>query len=135
MLHPCFYGNWASRSNSDDQGPGIAYFSPRKISQKFDVDGMVSPEEVTSYHRLLEFYAQSFRDAGLWITDLQEPHPTEDQFRDDAWWQACFLRPIFSAPRPEARCPASSGPKPVSVGAQRQPPADGRAACLASLDP
>ena len=95
MLHPCFYRDWASRGDSDDQGPGLAYFSPRKISQKFDVDGIVSPAEVTSYHRPLESYIRSFRDATLWITDLQEPHPTDDQLRDDAWWHASFPRPLF----------------------------------------
>jgi ubiquinone/menaquinone biosynthesis C-methylase UbiE len=95
MLHPCFYGDRASRSDSDDQGPGLAYFSPRKVSQKFDVDGIVSPAEVTSYHRPLEFYISSFRQADLWITDLQEPHPTAAQLHEDPWWQVSFPRPIF----------------------------------------
>jgi hypothetical protein len=74
---------------------GIAYFSPREISQKFNVDGITSPAEVTSYHRPLEFYIRSFRDANLWITDLQEPHPTDEQLRNDPWWQASFPRPLF----------------------------------------
>ena len=94
MLHPCFYSDRASRGD-DDQGPGLAYFSARKISQKFNVDGITSPAEVTSYHRPLEFYIRSFRDADLWITDLQEPHPTDEQLRNDPWWQASFPRPLF----------------------------------------
>jgi len=94
MLHPCFYSDRLSRGG-DDQGPGLAYFSPRRISQKFNVDGITSPAEVTSYHRPLEFYIRSFRDADLWITDLQEPHPTDDQLRNDPWWQASFPRPLF----------------------------------------
>lgn len=95
MLHPCFYGDRASRSDSDYQGPGLAYFSPRTISQRFNVDGIISPAEVTSYHRPLEFYIRSFRDANLWITDLQEPHPTDEQLRSDPWWQTSFPRPLF----------------------------------------
>ncbi len=95
MLHPCFYEDRGSRSDSKKQGPGIAYFSTRKISQKFDVNGVISPAEVTSYHRPLEFYIGSFRDADLWIIDLQEPHPTDDQMLTDPWWQASFPRPLF----------------------------------------
>lgn len=34
-------------------------------------------------------------NADLWITDLQEPHPTDDQLRSDLWWQASFPRPLF----------------------------------------
>jgi hypothetical protein len=94
MLHPCFYSDRASRGG-DDQGPGLAYFSPRKVTQKFNVDGIISPAEVTSYHRPLEFYIKSFRDANLRVTDLQEPHPTEEQLRNDPWWQASFPRPLF----------------------------------------
>jgi ubiquinone/menaquinone biosynthesis C-methylase UbiE len=94
MLHPCFYRDRASRGG-DDQGPGLAYFSPRKVTQKFNVDGIISPAEVTSYHRPLEFYFGSLRDANLWITDLQEPHPTTEQLRNDPWWQASFPRPLF----------------------------------------
>jgi hypothetical protein len=58
---------------------------------------MASPPlaEVTSYHRPLEFFIRSFRDANLWITDLQEPHPTDEQLRNDPWWQASFSRPLF----------------------------------------
>ncbi len=97
MLHPCFYSDRARRSD-DDQGLGLAYFSARKISQKFNVHGITSPAEVTSYHRPLEFYIESSRDANLWITDLQEPHPTGEQLRNDPWWQASFLRPLFLLP-------------------------------------
>lgn len=93
MLHPCFYSDRASRG--DDQGPGLAYFSARKISQKFNVDGVISPAEVTSYHRPLEFYIRSFRDACLWITDLQEPHPSHEQMSKDPWWQTHYPRPLF----------------------------------------
>ena len=95
MLHPCFYGDRASRSDNEHTGPGVAYFSPRTITQKFNVNGLISPAEVTSYHRPLEFYIGSFRDANLWITNLQEPHPTDAQMLEDPWWQASFPRPLF----------------------------------------
>lgn len=95
MLHPCFYGDRASRRNGEDQMPGLAYFSPRVISQQFEVDGILSPVKVTSYHRPLEFYVKAFRDAGLWVIDLQEPHPSDEQMRRDPWWQASFPRPLF----------------------------------------
>jgi SAM-dependent methyltransferase len=55
MLHPCFYGDRASRNDSEHLGPGLAYFSPRQISQPFQVNGITSPAKVTSYHRPLEF--------------------------------------------------------------------------------
>jgi hypothetical protein len=70
MVDPCFYSDRANRGDHDNQGPGLAYFSARKISQKFDVDGITSLVEVTSYHRPLEFYIRSLRAADLWITDL-----------------------------------------------------------------
>ena len=95
MLYPCFYGDGASRGDKGDQGPGLAYFSPRKISQRFNVDGMISPAEVTSYHRPLEFYVQTINDAGFYLADLREPHPTPDQLRNDAWWRTNFPRPLF----------------------------------------
>jgi hypothetical protein len=95
MLHPCFYGDRASRSDSKDQGPGLTYFSPRKISQRFNVDGIASPEEITSYHWPLEYYVRTLREAGLWITDLREPHHSAEQLRDDPWWQDNFPRPLF----------------------------------------
>lgn len=95
MLHPCFYGDRVSRNAGDYEGPGNAYFQPRKISQRFCVDGITSPAKVTSWHRPLEFYAQSLRDAGFLITDLREPHPSEEQLRNEPWWRANFPQPLF----------------------------------------
>ena len=95
MLHPCFYNDRVSRSNGDNREVASAYFTQRKVTQQFNVDGIVSPAEVTSWHRPLEFYIQALQDAGLWLTDLREPHPTGEQIRDDPWWQANFPRPLF----------------------------------------
>lgn len=95
MLHPCFYGNRPSRADDPSKLASGQYFSHRKISQRFNVDGLISPEEVTSWHRPLEFYAGALRDAGFCLTDLREPHPTLELLRSDAWWQANFTRPLF----------------------------------------
>ena len=95
MLHPCFYNDRASRTNGDNREVASAYFTQRKVTQQFNVDGIISPAEVTSWHRPLEFYIQALQDAGLWLTDLREPHPTGQQIRDDPWWQANFPRPLF----------------------------------------
>ena len=95
MLHPCFYNDRASRTNGDNREVASAYFTQRKVTQQFNVDGIISPAEVTSWHRPLEFYVQALQDAGLCLTDLQEPHPTGEQLRDDPWWQANFPRPLF----------------------------------------
>jgi ubiquinone/menaquinone biosynthesis C-methylase UbiE len=95
MLHPCFYGDRASRNDSANRTTAEAYFQPRSISQPFVVDGVTSPAEVTSWHRPLEFYIQALRDAGLWLTDLREPHPSEQQLASDPWWRANFSRPLF----------------------------------------
>lgn len=95
MLHPCFYAERTIRNETTYQGPGISYFHRRKVTQRFNVDGITSPEAVTSWHRPLEFYVQALRDADLWITNLQEPHPSDEQLRDDPWWQANFRRPLF----------------------------------------
>ena len=95
MLHPCFYSDRASRTNGDNQEVASAYFAQRKVTQQFNVDGIISPAEVTSWHRPLEFYMQALRDSGLWLTDLHEPHPTQEQIQNDPWWQANFRRPLF----------------------------------------
>ena len=95
MLHPCFYTDRQTRNSSQHQGLGLAYFQARRVDQRFNVDGIVSPAEVTSWHRPLEFYIQTLRDANLWLTDLREPHPSDEQLRDNPWWQANFPRPLF----------------------------------------
>ena len=65
------------------------------MTQQFNVDGITSPAEVTSWHRPLEFYVGSLKDSGLSLTDLREPHPTHEQLQNDPWWRANFPRPLF----------------------------------------
>lgn len=95
MLHPCFYGDRSTRSADRHELPTAAYFAPRKVTQRFNVDGLTSPAEVTSWHRPLEFYVQALGDASFCLSDLREPRPTPDQLRDDAWWRANFPKPLF----------------------------------------
>ncbi len=89
LLHPCFYG---SRSTAVDV---LDYFRPRRIEQHFDVAGEVSPVPVVAWTRSLEELTCAFASAGLAITGIREPHPSEQQLRDDPWWAEHFTRPLF----------------------------------------
>jgi ubiquinone/menaquinone biosynthesis C-methylase UbiE len=95
MLHPCFYSDRTARANGSNQGIATTYFTQRRVTQRFNVDGITSPAEVTSWHRPLEFYAQALADADLSLADLREPHPTREQLESDPWWRANFPRPLF----------------------------------------
>lgn len=66
------------------------YFASRGIDQHFQVDGLESPAEITSWLRPLEYYSAALREAGFVITDIREPHPTDEQLRSDPWWRQAF---------------------------------------------
>jgi SAM-dependent methyltransferase len=89
LLHPCFYGSRGVPVDID------TYFQPRRIEQHFNVAGLVSPAPVVAWARSLEDFAGAFTSAGLAITRIQEPHPTERQRRDNPWWDQNFTRPLF----------------------------------------
>ncbi|MEX5635921.1 class I SAM-dependent methyltransferase [Parafrankia sp. FMc2] len=89
LLHPCFYG---SRGQAVDRD---TYFRPRRIEQHFDVAGEVSPAPVVAWTRPLEDFAAGFAAAGLALTGISEPHPSEQQRREDPWWEENFTRPLF----------------------------------------
>ncbi|MFC5750571.1 class I SAM-dependent methyltransferase [Actinomadura rugatobispora] len=93
-LHPCFYIADAEQG-ARTAVPAARYFSPRGIDQRFLVDGLESPSEITSWLRPLEYYSGTLRDAGFVIADLREPHPTEEQLRDDPWWRRGFPIALF----------------------------------------
>jgi SAM-dependent methyltransferase len=95
MLHPCFYTDRITRSDPEHQGLATEYFRPRNVAQRFHVDGITSPAEAITWHRPPEFYVQALREADLWITDLREPHPTDEQMSGDPWWQESFRVPLF----------------------------------------
>lgn len=89
LLHPCFYG---SRGRPVDRD---SYFSARRIEQHFDVAGEVSPAPVVAWTRPLEDFAAAFAAAGLALVGISEPHPSEQQRREDPWWDSNFTRPLF----------------------------------------
>ncbi|MFL6052060.1 MAG: class I SAM-dependent methyltransferase [Actinoallomurus sp.] len=93
-LHPCFYTGNAERG-ANASVPASEYFAGRGIDQHFMVDGLRSPSKITSWLRPLEFYSRTLRDAGFVIADLREPHPTDEQLKNDPWWNKGFPTGIF----------------------------------------
>jgi 2-polyprenyl-3-methyl-5-hydroxy-6-metoxy-1,4-benzoquinol methylase len=93
-LHPCFYIEHAEQGAMTSV-PADSYFNPRGIDQRFLVDGLESPSEITSWLRPLEYYSGTLRDAGFVIADLREPHPSLEQLRDDPWWREGFPTALF----------------------------------------
>lgn len=93
MLHPCFYTASAERSNHGDL-PVDAYFSTRRIDQRFNVAGIESPDEVHMNFRPLEDYMSFLADSGYVVTRLFEPHPTAEQMKQE-WWRKNFVKPLF----------------------------------------
>ncbi|TDB89748.1 class I SAM-dependent methyltransferase [Actinomadura sp. 7K534] len=93
-LHPCFYVE-NSEQGAMNSVPASQYFASRGIDQRFLVDGLESPSMITSWLRPLEYYAGTLRDNGFVIADLREPHPTEEQMRDDPWWRKGFPTALF----------------------------------------
>jgi SAM-dependent methyltransferase len=94
ILHPCFYGDRAEQKVVDI---GVSdYFTPRAVEQTFQVDGLESPAPSVSWVRPLEAYTGAMASAGLHITGLTEPHPTEAQLIASPWWQENFPAPLFA---------------------------------------
>ncbi|KPM55673.1 hypothetical protein ACG83_10310 [Frankia sp. R43] len=89
LLHPCFYGSRGTPVDRD------TYFRPRRIEQHFDVAGEVSPAPVVAWTRPLEDFAAAFTAAGFTLSGITEPRPSEQQRRDDPWWEENFTRPLF----------------------------------------
>ena len=105
MLHPCFYGHRAERQEIRRTLPVADYFAPRVIEQRFEVDGIVSPDPTVTWVRPLEAYTEAITSNGLCITSLREPHPTDAQLAASQWWRENFPRPLFLliAARKDAR--------------------------------
>jgi 2-polyprenyl-3-methyl-5-hydroxy-6-metoxy-1,4-benzoquinol methylase len=93
-LHPCFYTEH-SENGATNSVPASRYFTSRGIDQRFMVDGFESPSMITSWLRPLEYYSGTLRDAGFVIADLREPHPTDEQLKDDPWWREGFPTALF----------------------------------------
>jgi ubiquinone/menaquinone biosynthesis C-methylase UbiE len=106
MLHPCFYGYRAERQEIRRTLPVADYFATRVIEQRFEVDGIVSPNATVTWVRPLEAYTEAITAAGLCITGLTEPHPSGAQLATSEWWHDNFPRPLFllmTARRPDGR--------------------------------
>lgn len=95
MLHPCFYGHRAERQEIRRSLAVADYFAPRVIEQRFEVDGIVSPDPTVTWVRPLETYAKAITGSGLCITGLIEPHPSDAQLTKSQWWRENFPRPLF----------------------------------------
>ena len=95
MLHPCFYGYRAERQEIRRTLPVADYFASRVIEQRFDVDGIVSPDATVTWVRPLEAYTEAITGAELYITGLTEPHPSGAQLAASEWWRENFPRPLF----------------------------------------
>ncbi|KQC35055.1 class I SAM-dependent methyltransferase [Frankia sp. ACN1ag] len=92
MLHPCFYGVRGVLSESNPAG----YFGVRPIEQHFLVDGLRSPAPAVSWARPLQDHVGILTGAGLVITGLIEPRPTDDQLTGpDPWWRENYRYPLF----------------------------------------
>jgi len=95
MLHPCFYGYRAERQEIRRTLPVADYFASRVIEQRFEVDGLVSPDPTVTWVRPLEAYTDAITGSGLCITGLAEPHPSAAQLAASQWWRENFPRPLF----------------------------------------
>ena len=95
MLHPCFYGHRAERQEIRRSLAVADYFAARVIEQRFEVDGIVSPDPTVTWVRPLETYTKAITASGLCITDLTEPHPNDAQLAESQWWRENFPRPLF----------------------------------------
>jgi len=97
MLHPCFYATRRDRERGvSDQSKQIArnYFSPRRLTDHFNVAGLHSPAPASRYLRPLDDYTRMLTNAGFVITDMAEPRPSDAQLKDP-WWRDNFRRPLF----------------------------------------
>jgi SAM-dependent methyltransferase len=94
FLHPCFYLPKGERAEPSGVDPA-KYFKRRSIDETFVVSGQTSPSPVSVWFRPLEDYFKEFHRNGLVIISLSEPHPLEEQLRNDPWWNENFRQPMF----------------------------------------
>lgn len=94
MLHPCFYDGRDERGRRYDIDSD-RYFTSRRVEQRFNVSGIVSPASTVIWLRPLEFYFGVLAAAGFSVTQLCEPRPPVRRRRADPWWSESFRRPLF----------------------------------------
>jgi 2-polyprenyl-3-methyl-5-hydroxy-6-metoxy-1,4-benzoquinol methylase len=103
MLHPCFYNSHAERDQTTNGTIAASYFGERSIKQTFKVGGLASPAANTAWFHPLEYYIEQLRHSSMVVTSLIEPHPTDEQMRNDPWWREKFTRPLFMLIAAESR--------------------------------
>ncbi|MHA3024296.1 class I SAM-dependent methyltransferase [Mycobacterium sp. BMJ-28] len=98
-LHPCFYVPRAQRVAGPDQWAGgissREYFAGRTIVQRFNVDGLVSPEPSVQRFYSLETHCRLVLEAGFDITGIAEPRPVASSDASDESWPEWFPTPLF----------------------------------------
>lgn len=111
-MHPCFYAARGERADGATDFAINSYFGIRTVEQKFEVAGRTSPAASVQQFFSLEAYIHMITAAGFVITDLREPRPTDQQRRQNPWWNDNFTRPLFllleCVPRPDGRGTQSS---------------------------
>ncbi len=89
QLHP-MYG-----VRQDQPGWHLEYHRPRSREHWFVVSGLRAPEPVTRHDWSLADILGAATRAGLLLSSVTEPHPTEEQMETDPWWAANWDRPMF----------------------------------------
>jgi len=94
-------GRWVSLSlhpmygvRQDQPGWHRDYFRLHAREHYFVVSGLRSQVPVTRHDRSLTDLLGAPTRAGLLLSSVTEPHPTEAQMQDP-WWQANWDRPVF----------------------------------------
>lgn len=94
MLHPCFYGGRRDESGRRIELDPDEYFVARRVEQRFNVSGLLSPAPTVIWVRPLESYFALLADAGFCVERLWEPHPSR-RLMGEAWWRDNFRKPLF----------------------------------------
>jgi len=94
ITHPCFWPfYWAYQSES-----WFHYEEEQAIEAEYRISKARSGVVTTHFHRPLATYLNALREAGLWLTHLDEPLPDDDS-RYPTHWEF----PRFLAARAELR--------------------------------
>lgn len=95
-MHPCFYVARTERTAAAvSELTADRYFAARVVEQRFRVAGRESPAASVQRLYSLEAYVGMIIGAGFVIAGLHEPHPTDQQRRENPWWDKNFVRPLF----------------------------------------
>jgi SAM-dependent methyltransferase len=93
MLHPCFYGG-RDASGERIEVDTDRYFAARRVEQRFNVSGLISPAPTVIWVRPLESYFALLADAGFCVERLWEPRPSR-RLMTQPWWRDNFRKPLF----------------------------------------